>query len=794
MEKRVMVVLGTRPEIIKLAPVIFAFRRRGLEGLLLTVDTGQHPDLMQEFYEMFGITPDITFSLDRSEGGLSQLLAQTMMNLGKVLESHPTLEYVLAQGDTNSVLAASTVSFLEQKKFIHVEAGLRTGDLEGPFPEEYNRKVASLTASMHFAPHKQARENLLSEGVDASRIRVVGNTLIDTWEWIGEQFDMPVKASSARKVLITLHRRENQGEPLNRFKAAILNLAEKYPELEFTWINHPNTNALSDWESAASIPNLSVLAPMSMRSLAEIYRNCALVITDSGGVQEEATWWGIPMVVFREKTEREEPFQDNYPVVLTNDPNALEPAVAYLINTSPGRRSYYGDGRAAQRIVDWFEEEVLSIPVYGTAIIGGGPAGTGLIMKSMKDGNLESFLNAGIALIEGSGELMVGGLSKYELNSDTHSGVFLECLDGETEHYLDMKQLQPMIDRVKRFAGGPIPLGEAGKFLGVLGEHLERILDQNQYSNVFKHTRVDKIIRDEKGYFRLVDNKGCLLLKAEQIVSATGGQQVRKIALQEEIAPGVLLKPFAEKVLLSDDVLCGFLDHELGVKLSEGKPNRVVILGSSHSAFSVAWYLLQHWGALFKEAEIVILGRRSPQIYFADPEEARSMGYDNFTTEDLCTKTGRLHRLGGLRMDGRQLAMEMAGLGDVPNEKRAVFKELPSSPSEVLSLLESADHIVAALGYTSNQIPLFEANGNRIPLPSGLGAKMVDDTCRLLDASGNAIPNAYGVGMASGFVPSGELGGEPNFKGQTNGLWYYQNLVAELILNQIKHAHSANLS
>lgn len=352
----VLCVIGTRPEAIKMAPVVKALRTSGLPVRLLL--TGQHRSLLDRALEDFDLHGDVDLDLMRPNQRLSELTARLFDGLDSVLEREcPDL--LLAQGDTTTVMVASMVAFYRNIPFGHVEAGLRTGNLRYPFPEELNRIVAGRVATLNFAPTEGAREALLHEGVAPETIHVTGNTVIDALLSIAAEACNPsIELSSAsRVILMTLHRRENFGLPAVEVFSAVCDLCARFQDLHFVYPVHPNPNIQSAAQAALGIhPRVHLLEPLDYRDLVAVMQRADLVLTDSGGLQEEAPALGKPVLVLRNETER---------------PEAVIMGVARLVGTSrarivsevtrlleePGAYSAmargvspYGDGHAAERI------------------------------------------------------------------------------------------------------------------------------------------------------------------------------------------------------------------------------------------------------------------------------------------------------------------------------------------------------------------------------------------------------------------------------------------------------------
>lgn len=362
MQRDVLVVYGTRPEAIKLAPVVRALRDDPDLRPVVAV-TGQHREMLDQVNGLFGIEPDVDLDLMRHGASVSAITRAVLESLEQVLEERRP-EVVVVQGDTTSAFAASYAAFLAGCRVVHVEAGLRTGNLRSPFPEEANRRLISVLADLHLAPTTAARDNLLAEGIDPRTVLVTGNTVIDALHWVVEQpvpFSDPALArlDDARDVvLVTAHRRESWGGPMREAMEGLRQVAEAHPEIDLVLPMHRNPVVRADVEETlGSLPNVVLTEPLAYAEFAHVLRRARLVVTDSGGVQEEAPGLGKPVLVLRETTERPEGVQagvvrlvgtDRARVVeeverLLSDPTAYA-AMAQAVNP-------YGDGRAAPRCV-----------------------------------------------------------------------------------------------------------------------------------------------------------------------------------------------------------------------------------------------------------------------------------------------------------------------------------------------------------------------------------------------------------------------------------------------------------
>jgi UDP-N-acetylglucosamine 2-epimerase (non-hydrolysing) len=362
---RVLSIFGTRPEAIKVAPVIDKLRTT--EGVVSRVCvTAQHREMLDQVLDLFGIVPDYDLNLMQENQSLSRLSGAVLSGLEPILASFLP-DWVLVQGDTTTAAMAALAAFFARVKVGHIEAGLRSHDKCRPFPEEVNRRVAGLVADLHFAPTEAARRNLLCEGVPEPQVMVTGNTVIDALHsvqavpWnpssLGEA-GREVLATGARIILVTAHRRENFGAPLVRVCAALRKIAERYGDsIRLFYPVHRNPNV---WEPVhqllGGIPNIILSDPLEYLSLVHLMKRSYAVLTDSGGVQEEAPALGVPALVLREVTERPEAVASGNVRLVGTDPDRIVSEVVRLLdNPTEYRRmahaiNPYGDGHAAERI------------------------------------------------------------------------------------------------------------------------------------------------------------------------------------------------------------------------------------------------------------------------------------------------------------------------------------------------------------------------------------------------------------------------------------------------------------
>ena len=363
-----MVVFGTRPEAVKLAPVIKELNRHTAEIHTTVCITAQHRHMLDQVLNVFGITPDIDLDLMQPDQSLSELTARIFTDLDPVLEKYQP-DWLLIQGDTTTVMAAALLGYYHRIKVGHVEAGLRTHDKWQPFPEEINRRLAGVLADFHFAPTENNRQNLLAEGVPEERIAVTGNPAIDALRMIAQQPVPPeaeallkqagVLPGGRRLVLVTAHRRESFGQPIMDICAAIQTLAHHYDDsITFIYPVHLNPNIQRPVHNLLSqIDNIILLPPLDYLPLIHLMKHATLILTDSGGIQEEAPSFGIPTLVLRERTERQEGVEAGTLRLVGTNPDRIVSEARRLLDdpkahtAMAGAVNPYGDGHAAERIV-----------------------------------------------------------------------------------------------------------------------------------------------------------------------------------------------------------------------------------------------------------------------------------------------------------------------------------------------------------------------------------------------------------------------------------------------------------
>lgn len=375
--KKVMVVIGTRPEAIKLAPVVLELEKHRAHFETKICVTGQHREMLDQMLRVFGLRPDYDLGVMKAGQNLAEVTAACLTGLDRVLR-HERLDLVLVQGDTTTTLAASLAAYYCHIGVGHIEAGLRTGKKQDPFPEEVNRRLTTHMSDFHFAPTELARNNLLLEGVGPENISVTGNTVIDalllTQARLTEEPTLAVDGlgptDGLRIILVTAHRRESFGPPFRRICEAIRALAERRPDVLVVYPVHLNPNVQAPVrEILDGVPNVRLLAPLDYVSFVACMRRAYILLTDSGGIQEEGPSLGKPVLVMREVSERPEAIAAGTACLTGTDPEGIVGAVTSLLDDPArykqmtGRPNPYGDGHAAERIVQFLISRMNLQPV-----------------------------------------------------------------------------------------------------------------------------------------------------------------------------------------------------------------------------------------------------------------------------------------------------------------------------------------------------------------------------------------------------------------------------------------------
>ena len=357
---KILIIFGTRPEAIKMAPLVLRLRQ-SLEVKVCV--TGQHRQMLDQVLGLFQIVPDYDLNLMKPNQNLANLTAEVLNGVTQILQKRK-FDWVLVQGDTTSTMAGAMAAFYQKVRVGHVEAGLRTYNLNSPFPEELNRQVTSKMAQLHFAPTAESKQNLLKEGFSENNISITGNTVIDALLWVLEHstpldLALPIDLQQSRMILVTGHRRENFGEGFQQICEALQTIALQQPDVQIVYPVHLNPNVLEPVNRILSnLPNIHLLEPLEYPQFVHLMNQSALILTDSGGVQEEAPSLGKPVLVMRDTTERPEAVQAGTVKLVGANQRTIVDETIRLLNDSEAYRKMafahnpYGDGTASNKIMD----------------------------------------------------------------------------------------------------------------------------------------------------------------------------------------------------------------------------------------------------------------------------------------------------------------------------------------------------------------------------------------------------------------------------------------------------------
>jgi len=425
---------------------------------------------------------------------------------------------------------------------------------------------------------------------------------------------------------------------------------------------------------------------------------------------------------------------------------------------------------------------------FSSVVVGGGPGGLGPLLWAAQNGLLDAWLEQGVALVERTGRLG-GTLGRYGICSDSLGGSYLECLEAEalapSFHHL---RAEPTTIEMQRYRQSFPPLPLVDHYMGEIGQTMAATIASHPASALHLHTTVQSVHLRADGtvalFARGPDTRPRTLVARSAII-ALGGRQP-----WQEKAPesGLRFPDNVERRVLSSNVL---LTHD-GLAtandiIGSAGSRRIVVLGGSHSAYAVAWALLQLAAAKqLGEAQIAIVQRRPPRIFYPDRAAAVADLY-HVASGDICARTQRVNRMGGLRGHGRDMWRQIACRpGATPEPRVTVLAEQDFSRTELQAMLDEAALVVPCLGYRSATLPVFDAEGRRLALQADNNGDAVGGDCRLLLADGSKLPNVFGIGLGTGFRPTEAMGSEPNFNGQANSLWLYQNDMGALIYHAIQ--------
>jgi UDP-N-acetylglucosamine 2-epimerase (non-hydrolysing) len=366
MVKKIICIIGTRPEAIKMAPVILSLKSQSWANVRVVV-TAQHRDMLDQMLALFKIKPDIDLNIMEHNQSLPHLSAKILVQLDNIFRTELP-DAVIAQGDTTTTFISALAAFYLNIPFYHIEAGLRSGDMKHPFPEEMNRVLVAPLTNIHFAPTLNTKNNLLAEGVPAESIFITGNTIIDALRYIADQ---PINSDlnidpSKRLILVTCHRRESFGTPLKELCIALRKLINEFADVQILFPVHPNPNVSQVvYQELGQLDRILLMPPLDYITFIATLKQTYLILTDSGGVQEEAPAFGKPILVLRDTTERIEGIQAGVAKLVRLNAQEIFRQTAELLNFKDKYQSMaktalpYGDGTAAQQIVTIIKEKLV---------------------------------------------------------------------------------------------------------------------------------------------------------------------------------------------------------------------------------------------------------------------------------------------------------------------------------------------------------------------------------------------------------------------------------------------------
>jgi hypothetical protein len=406
-------------------------------------------------------------------------------------------------------------------------------------------------------------------------------------------------------------------------------------------------------------------------------------------------------------------------------------------------------------------------------------------------GLLGALLEQGVGIIEKTESIGAGYIGGSAINSDSSGRTFTDCLLSDGPSEISRLANHPLTRQVAAAGDGTVPLRIAGRFLGLVGDALARMIRAEPASAVLTRHAALKATRVKDGWEVDVRDERSgqqRRLYARNLVLATGGHQPVERLAGETIGGLSLVETAGDRLMQSGDVLTTGGLEKMAALLADRPSPKVAVIGGSTSAAAVAHALLHRLPTVtFGDGGITLLHRRDLRIFYPDRASALSENYTEWTEDDVCQLSGRVFRLAGFRLDSRELIMQARGVGGRPPERRLHLHRLTSDDAVTRRIIDEADVVVAALGYRPRPFSIFEQDGAPLRLFADTGPQkpLVDRECRVIDAAGEPLPALFGIGLSAGFVPSGRLGGEITFRGQANGLWLWQHDVGSLIINAL---------
>ncbi len=426
-----------------------------------------------------------------------------------------------------------------------------------------------------------------------------------------------------------------------------------------------------------------------------------------------------------------------------------------------------------------------------SVIVGGGPAGMSPLIAASQGGFLEPLLGGGLSVIERGAAIGAGEIGRYVITSDSSAATIVDCVNASSAPWLMALRDHPATRAVAAHGEGAVPLPLVGSFLDVLGGALQEVIAQAPDCAVLTRHEALRTQQLADGRWRTElrgpdgSTRGVV---ARVVVLATGGHQPEDHLRRQEAAGVRLVAALGDKLIPSGEAMTKAGLHDIGRRLAALGGGEVAIVGSSSSTIATALVILR-LGATVRR--VTVLHRRKLRVFYPSAEAALADGYDEFGPDDICPKSGFVFRFAGFRLDSRALVMAARGIAGRRPPPRLHLHHLAPGPDPVgRAILESADLVVTAPGYRPRALDVFDRHGHPIALfADGAGTRpLVDGACRVLDAHGEAIPGLLGLGLAAGFTSGPEIGGEPSFSGQTNGLWQWHNTIGAIIAARMREA------
>ena len=431
-----------------------------------------------------------------------------------------------------------------------------------------------------------------------------------------------------------------------------------------------------------------------------------------------------------------------------------------------------------------------SAQVQEAVLVGGGPGGTAMLIAASREGSLPALVRRGFTVVERGFSLGGGALHGYAINGDSTAATFLsvvaETAGPQLAALAGHPSAQAIAARLGPQGGIPVPLTDVAAFLDVVGSFLARRIEVSGGTLLTGHQAIETRRRADGTWATRVRSPGGgeRTLLSRNVVLATGGRQDDGRLHSERIAGRTLAAWGEGRLLPSAAVLSIGGAAAVASRLASVAHPRIVVVGSSTSAMAVCRTLLSTQERLSAGA-ITLMHRRPLRVFYPTAAEAQADGYDDFGPDDICPVSGFVYRLGGFRMEARDMARELLGVGGRTSDPRLRVHRLTGADDAAGALLRQADLVVYALGYQPRMLPVFDEDGGPMALAAESGGQMVDGTGCVRDPAGRPIAGLFGLGLAAGFVPGGALGGEPSFSGNANGLWLWQNDLGSMIVRQI---------